>query len=155
LNQHGLRRPISRGSNDIKYEWLPDTARSTLLYHLKQSPLQVVIPGHAVMAINSRNDVEQYFDSYAPYTKSHAGLYQTAMKYVVSKRAMFDLYQIAGSKEVWIVRTNDAGVKEKTHIYNAAALTSISTFAAIKPIAQDDLDAIPDSGNELAAIVRE
>lgn len=63
---------------------------------------------------------------------------------------MFDLVKVDGSKEVWLIRDG-----KKTHVYNAGALLTISDFASIKTVNQADLDAIPDSGIELAALIRE
>lgn len=71
---------------DIKYEWLPDTNRETLKHHLKHSPLQVVIPGHAVTLILSGDEVDTYFDHYSPYIKEHTNPFQAAMKYVVTPK---------------------------------------------------------------------
>lgn len=71
---------------DLRTEFLPDTNPETLKYHLKQSPIQVVIPGHAVVSILNNDDADKYFDSYKPYIKSHTGLYQQAMKYVVTPK---------------------------------------------------------------------
>lgn len=48
---------------NILTEWIPVTKES-FLYHLKQSPIQVVFPNHAVAGIFSEADVLEYFDSY-------------------------------------------------------------------------------------------
>lgn len=64
--------------------------------------------------------------------------------------SMFLLKQVPGSSEVWLVKNS-----KKTHVYNQGALLSISEFANITPITQVELDAIPDSGLELATLVKE
>lgn len=64
--------------------------------------------------------------------------------------SMYQLRQVGGSPEVWLVSNG-----KKTHIYNQGALTSFASFADIKSITQSELDAIPDSGLELATLVKE
>ena len=63
---------------------------------------------------------------------------------------MFELRQVAGSPEVWLVKEG-----RKTHIYNQGALLAISNFSNIVPITQSELDALPDSGLELATLIKE
>lgn len=53
---------------DVKNEDIPITKES-FKKHLKQAPLQVVIPGHAVVTILSNKDIEKVFDSYSPHLK--------------------------------------------------------------------------------------
>lgn len=57
-------------NHTLQYEWLDVTA-SELLKHLKQCPLQVVKPGHAIESFNlvEPSDVVEYFDSYSPFEK--------------------------------------------------------------------------------------
>lgn len=62
---------------------------------------------------------------------------------------MFQLV-CADGKEVWLIKDG-----KKTHIYNAAALTTIADFSQIKVISQAELNAIPDSGLDLAALTKE
>lgn len=64
--------------------------------------------------------------------------------------SIFKLVRVDGGKEVWLIRDG-----KKTHVYNAAALTIISSFANVQPISQAELDAIPDSGLDLQAIQKE
>lgn len=71
---------------------------------------------------------------------------------------MFELRQVVGSPEVWLIRdyvVNGVVSKKKTHIYNANALLTISDFSSIKPITDAELNAIPDSGLDLATLTRE
>jgi hypothetical protein len=56
---------------DFKYEFVPVTKES-MMQHIKQAPLQVVIPGHAVVDFLCEADVLNYFDSYIPYQKKVA-----------------------------------------------------------------------------------
>ena len=62
----------------------------------------------------------------------------------------FQLRQVPGSPEVWIIRNS-----KKIHVYNANALLSIADFSDITPISQAELDSIPDSGWDLAKLDRE
>ena len=62
----------------------------------------------------------------------------------------FELRQATGSSEVWLVRDG-----KKSHVYNAQALLMVADFIDIKPITQAELDLLPDSGFELASLVRE
>lgn len=71
---------------DIMYEWVTDLSLASLKKELKQSPLQVVIPGHAVTLVTCEGDLQYYFDSYAPYLKQYGSPFQAAMKYVVTLR---------------------------------------------------------------------
>jgi hypothetical protein len=91
---------------DIRYEWLPDTQLATLQYHLKHSPIQVVIPGHAVALITTNGQLMRYFDSYAPFQKDYASPFQAAMKYVVTPKTknmtqedVRNLYRLAFYRE--------------------------------------------------------
>lgn len=63
---------------------------------------------------------------------------------------MFELVQVAGSKEVWLKRDG-----RKTHIYNAGALLAISSFDKIAPITQEALDVLVDSGVDLLTAIKE
>ncbi len=53
----------------LEYEYVGNTL-DALLYHLKQSPLQVVKPGHAIEGFYEEGDVMNYFDSYQPFEKT-------------------------------------------------------------------------------------
>ena len=53
---------------DFPYEWV-ETDKESLMRHLKQSPLQAVLPGHDVENFNTTKDVIHYFDTYVPHKK--------------------------------------------------------------------------------------
>jgi hypothetical protein len=72
---------------DVLYEWLPDASKETLMHHLKQSPIQVVIPGHAIMCFYSTDQVSKYFDTYEPFVKNYTPQFVAAMKYVVTLKS--------------------------------------------------------------------
>jgi hypothetical protein len=63
--------------------------------------------------------------------------------------SMFELV-CADSKEVWLIKDG-----KKTHIYNQGALMTISDFSLVKQISQEELNATPDTGMDLATLVRE
>ena len=53
---------------DFKYEFIP-LNKQAMLDHIKQAPLQLVIPGHAVVGFLCEQDIVDYFDSYSPFEK--------------------------------------------------------------------------------------
>lgn len=65
---------------DIKDEDIPFD-RASLKKHLVHAPIQVVIPGHAILCINSLKDVDKIFDSYSPYLKTVPGGYAGPIVY--------------------------------------------------------------------------
>jgi len=76
----------------------------------------------------------------------------------IDPNSMFNLFQVAGDDEVWLIRdvkqADGTFLKMKTHVYNVGALTTISDFANIKPITKAELDAISDTGLDLATLVK-
>lgn len=88
---------------DFAYEFLQVTDPN-LDYHLKHSPIQVVIPGHAICGIYSPDQMMTYLDSYNPYYKTtvEAGL-QAAMKGILTSKAIFARKVTwQGSKEIGV-----------------------------------------------------
>lgn len=73
---------------NFQYEFLQITDPN-LDFHLKHSPLVIVIPGHAVCDIYSPGDLALYRDSYLPWDKTYpvAGL-QAAMKPILSSKTI-------------------------------------------------------------------
>ena len=57
---------------DVKNEDIPVTKES-FIKHLKHAPLQVVIPGHAIVNIFNKGDINRIFDSYKPFVKDVPG----------------------------------------------------------------------------------
>lgn len=55
-------------THTVQYEW-ENLDVPTILYHLKQAPLQVVIPGHSIVEIVNEQTLMEFFDSYDPYVK--------------------------------------------------------------------------------------
>lgn len=75
---------------EIKYEVIPVT-KDSLQYHLKHAPLQLVIPGHAIVGVYSNKNIEKVFDSYIPFVKDIPSYYYSskpiyAMKIVLYKK---------------------------------------------------------------------
>ena len=83
----------------INYE-VVDFTRDSLIYHLKQSPIQVVFPNHAVMNFFTDSDIYNYFDSYAPFTKERIKDFTYAFKYTMRRKNM---KLIKKDKKVWAV----------------------------------------------------
>lgn len=69
----------------INYEFI-DFTRDSLIKHLKQSPIQVVIPGHAVMNFLTTEQVYKYFDSYEPFVKERTEGFVSALKYTMTRK---------------------------------------------------------------------
>lgn len=89
------------------FEWVPVT-RPSFEFHLKQAPLQVVKPGHAIEGYKTIVDIAGYFDTYEPYKKT-IGINQLtdAMKIVVVPKGSKKMNQtkvVLGKdgKTVWI-----------------------------------------------------
>lgn len=73
---------------NFQYEFLAVTDPN-LDYHLKHSPVQVVIPGHAICGIYSPDQMMTVMDSYAPHVKKYqvVGL-QAAMKPILTQKTI-------------------------------------------------------------------
>ncbi len=73
---------------DVKTEFVPAT-KADMLKHLKHAPLQIVIPGHAILNFLCEEDVVNYFDTYAPHEKKTPYRnVQAAYKYVLTPKTM-------------------------------------------------------------------
>ena len=74
---------IAIGLESLKYFDLPYESvaydKASLMYHMKQAPLQVVIPGHAIEDFYTTPTVVNYFDTYEPFKKKVENVLQ-AMK---------------------------------------------------------------------------
>lgn len=87
----------------VNYEFI-DFNKESLIKHLKQSPIQVVIPGHAVMLFTTTEQVYKYFDHYNPFQKDRAEPFISALKYVITrKNNMLKLIQEKNREEVYAV----------------------------------------------------
>jgi len=77
---------------DEAYEWIPTDATS-LIYHLKQAPIQITIPAphpnHAVLLVYVDGNTAYYYDSYPPYLKTmDVSLISSALKILVKPKFM-------------------------------------------------------------------
>jgi hypothetical protein len=85
----------------IAYEWI-DLTPESLEKHLKQAPLQVVIPGHAIecFTFNRPEDIVRYFDTYDPFFKSTTlkGL-SDALKVVLTPKGPMNQTKIVLGKD--------------------------------------------------------
>lgn len=76
---------------DFPYEWVA-TDRDSLIRHLKQSPLQVVLPGHDVMnffTVKNFNGIK-YFDTYVPHKKQTDNVLWAMKSMIVPKEDSHD-----------------------------------------------------------------
>lgn len=73
---------------DVKTEFVPAT-KEAMLKHIKHAPLQIVLPGHAILNFLCEQDVVNYFDTYAPHEKKapYANV-EAAYKYVLTPKQM-------------------------------------------------------------------
>src|SRR3990167_6368144 len=99
---------------DVKYESI-DFSKESLMYHLKMSPLTVVVPGHAIINFRTTKDVVHYFDTYIPFKKTTENVIQ-AMKVVLYKKeqAVPDSYLLVD------IKIGDTG-KQVQKLLNALA----------------------------------
>lgn len=130
----------------INYEFI-DFSKESLLKHIKQSPIQVVIPGHAVMLFASTEQINKYFDSYEPFIKERVEGFSSALKYVMTRKTMFSLLQVEGQEDVWLVRDG-----KRSLIYNYLAFSLIANPEQIQKVTLAQLQAIPDTGKVLAGL---
>lgn len=73
---------------DIRTEFVPAT-KEEMVKHLKHAPLQIVIPGHAIVNFLCEDDVVNYFDTYEPNEKTIGySMIQAAYKYVLTPKTM-------------------------------------------------------------------
>lgn len=73
---------------DIRFEYVSAT-KDEMMKHIKQSPLQIIIPGHAVVEFLCEQDIADYFDTYNPFQKKtpyNNILY--ALKYILTPKVM-------------------------------------------------------------------
>lgn len=73
---------------DVKTEFIPAT-KEMMLKHLKHAPLQIIVPGHAIVNFLCEADVVHYFDTYDPHLKTTKyGNVQSVYKYVLTPKTM-------------------------------------------------------------------
>jgi hypothetical protein len=67
----------------VNYEFV-DFDKATLIHHLKQAPIQVTLPGHAILNFLTTDQVIKYFDSYEPWIKETQSVV-SALKLVLTR----------------------------------------------------------------------
>lgn len=124
----------------VNYE-VVDFTKESLMHHLKQSPIQVVIPGHAVMNFFTNADIYKYFDSYEPFIKERKDGFVSALKYVMVKNEdmLFEQIKTASSPDVYLVRDG-----KKTLVRNQNVIKIVGDFSKVVVVTQEELEAIPD-----------
>ena len=83
----------------FNYEFIP-LDKAELLKHIKQAPLQVVIPGHAVVGFLCEQDIINYFDTYSPHEKTTPySMVQAVLKPVLKLKNMTNVKLIKNGSE--------------------------------------------------------
>lgn len=72
---------------DVKYEWV-SVYKPDLMIQLKHAPIQVTIPGHAVVNIFCEGDVQKFFDTYEPFVKTYNQSFVSALKIILTQKTM-------------------------------------------------------------------
>lgn len=129
-----------------------DFSKESLIHHLKQAPIQVVFPSHAVMLFTTTEQVYRYFDTYDPFVKDRQDGFVSAMKYVLTKKTMFELWQAEGGDDVYLVRDG-----KKTLFRGPTTFSLIGDWSNIKKVPQAQLDSLPEHhpGHELSLTIKE
>lgn len=92
--QEPLFSQLKAKGNEWKQKWNLATefitpTKEELMKHIKHAPIQIVVPGHAIVNFLCEDDIADYFDTYEPYQKTTPyGNIQTAYKYVLTKKTM-------------------------------------------------------------------
>lgn len=95
---------------DVKTEFIEGagigiwhTKKEDLMKHLKQAPIQIVIPGHAVVDIFCEADLVNYFDTYKPFEKKtpYSNI-QTAYKLLLTPKSMTNSLIVQNGSEYGI-----------------------------------------------------
>lgn len=104
---------------DVKTEFINTsiglwtTVKEDLRKHLKHTPLQIVIPGHAIVNIFCEEDLVHYFDTYNPFEKktTYPNI-QTAYKYVLTPKNMYTTkkVKINGAYGVLVDMPNNSAI---------------------------------------------
>ena len=133
----------------VNYEFI-DFTRESLLHHIKQSPIQVVFPNHAVMNFFTSDSIYKYFDSYAPYIKERNTDFISALKYVLSEITMYK-HVIYNGEEQYIRGADGFDY----HIYNVAILEALKKMGILSSAEPEFVDSIDDSGIEIVCLNKE
>lgn len=125
-------------THKIQSDWT-SPSKEDILQYLKQCPLQVTVPGHAIenYALNSPQDVVNYLDSYDPFKKQ------------INRSNLFDVYKIILTMKLMrLVNDNGTyylvGDKGKIGLADMGALNDIKDIESIEEIG--DTTGIPQVG---------
>jgi hypothetical protein len=138
IPQEVINKAVKR---EIAYESIVP-GESDLRYHLKQSPIQIVIPepfpNHAVVAVAIEGSTVYYFDSYSPFLKTiNVSKIHYALK-VVLKGTTHKMQLVNDKGTVYLVTGN----KDKRKI-GIADLNSLGLFGD-EPQTPMDTSGIPE-----------
>lgn len=125
----------------VQYETI-DPSVESLKYHLKQAPVVVTIPGHAINAFLVTN-IKKYQDSYEPYLKQYGPNYLSATKVVLTiKNSMInegDTVRGEGETDVFKIRSG----KKDQYINGEAFEVLNGKWAEVKTVNAQELAAFP------------
>lgn len=132
----------------VNYEFI-DFNKESLIKHLKQSPIQVVIPGHAVMLFATTEQVYKYFDHYVPFQKDRAEPFISALKYVITRKPMYKLIKSLNFEDTYFIDENGnrilIGDYKSLEIFNG----KLWDKEAINIISDNELKSIKKGGTLL------
>lgn len=88
---------------NIQFEYVAAT-KDEMMKHIKQSPLQIIIPGHAVVEFLCEEDISNYFDTYNPFQKQTPYtniLY--ALKYILTPKIMTKKFIVKDGAKIGVL----------------------------------------------------
>ncbi len=96
----------------FKAEFIPAT-KEAMLKHIKHAPLQIVIPGHAVVEFLCEADIVRYFDTYPPHEKTtpYSNI-QAVMKPLLTRKPMIKRYKVNDHGKLGILTIPDGSFSD-------------------------------------------
>ena len=88
---------------NLQYEWVPG-GKEVLMKNMKQAPLQITKPGHAIVDFFCEEDIINYFDTYNPFKKKlpYSNL-QSALKLFLTKKQMIKKFYVNDNGKISLV----------------------------------------------------
>lgn len=123
-------------SHKVEADWASTSLNDILLY-LQQSPLQVTIPGHAIVDFYTKNQIVNYLDSYDPFKKQ------------TNRSNLLDVYRIILTMKLMrLVNDNNTiylvGDKGKIGLADMGALNALEKIEST--VEMGDTTGIPQIG---------
>ena len=133
----------------VNYEFI-DFTKESLIKHLKQSPIQVVFPNHAVMLFATTEKVYKFFDSYSPFIKERSEGFVSAMKLILTKKTMVELKRVKGQKDTYVI-----GKDGKKHLLiNFHTYESGANNIGLWDADVLEVDSLPQEDGEVIVLVK-